>query len=481
MVVGEVATGTDVAVIGGGPGGYVAAIRAAQLGLDVTLIERGAMGGVCLNVGCIPSKALISASDSYHRLKDEANRGIMVDGARVDFGRMQEWKDKVVKRLAQGVEQLCKANGITLVQGSARFTGSHTLQVEREHDTETYSFKHAIIATGSRPAEIPGFAFDHENVLSSTDALALNEIPERLVVIGGGYIGLELGTVYAKLGTKVTVLEMMDALLPGTDSELVQVVARQARRLGIDVHLKARAGGWRQDGDELMVTVDIDTGDDDDDESLEIACDRILLSVGRLPNSESLGLDSAGVETNERGHIIVDDRRRTSQSHILAVGDVAGEPMLAHKAMKEGIVAAEVIAGEPAAFDPVAIPAVIFTDPEIAYVGMSEAEARNSGYDVAVGKIPFQALGRALTTGQTNGFAKLIGDADTGLLLGAQIVGPEASDLISEASLALEMGARLEDVAMTIHPHPTLGESMMEAAEAALGRAIHIPPPRKQS
>jgi len=471
MVVGEVATETEVLVIGGGPGGYVAAIRAAQLGKDVTLVERDRLGGVCLNVGCIPSKALIDAAKSYHRLATrEAERGIEVEGLRLNFSRLQEWKQSVVRRLTSGVEQLLKGNGVTVVRGKATFTGPHQVLVENPGGgNEVYRFKHCILATGSRPVELPGFAFDGERVLDSSDALALDELPARLVVIGGGYIGLELGTAFAKLGSEVTVLELTEQLLPGTDPELVQVVARRLRQLGVKVHTRARALGWEEAPDGA-VTVRFEQ----DGREQAVTADRILVSVGRRPNTDGIGLELAGVEVDEGGRVQVDERLRTRQPHIYAIGDIAPGPMLAHKASKEGIVAAEVIAGLPAAADYVAVPAPIFTDPEIATVGLTEEQAREQGYDPVVGRFPYAANGRALTLGERDGFVKIVADRESRVVLGVGIVGPEASDLIAEAALAIEMGATVEDLALTIHAHPTLSEAVMEAAEASLGHAIHV-------
>ena len=510
MVVGEVATETDVLVIGGGPGGYVAAIRAAQLGKDVTLVEKDRLGGVCLNVGCIPSKALIDAAKAYHRLAREAERGIVVEGARLDFGRLQGWKQSVVQRLTSGVEQLLKGHGVTVVKGRATFTGPNQVRVENPGGgNEVYRFQHCIVATGSRPVELPGFGFDGVRILDSSDALALDHLPLRLVVIGGGYIGLELGTAFAKLGSAVTVLELADQLLPGTDPELVQVVARRLRQLGVKVHTGVRVLGWEEEpgGEGVRVvfrpeprgegaapgavgegpgarSIGAGTGGSggagaagagsSGSEEQAVVADAVLVSVGRRPNTDGLGLERAGVELDERGRVRVDAQRRTRQRHIFAIGDIVPGPMLAHKASREGIVAAEVIAGLPAAADYVAVPAPIFTDPEIATVGLTEEQARQQGYDPVVGRFPYTANGRALTLGERDGFVKLVADRESKVVLGAGIVGPEASDLIAELALAIEMGATLEDLALTIHAHPTLSEAVMEAAEAGLGHAIHV-------
>lgn len=475
MVVGEIATGTDVLVVGAGPGGYVAAIRAAQLGKDVTLVERDELGGVCLNVGCIPSKALIYAAYLYDKIKHAEQFGISAKEVQIDLERLQAWKESVVKKLTGGVKQLCEGNGVNILKGKATFISPKKCLVEGEHGTQTIEFKDCIIATGSVPMTIPGFEVDGEVVIDSTGALALRKLPQSLIVIGGGYIGLELGMVYAKLGTHVMIVEMLENLLPGTDPELTRFVVRKAKELKMEVHLKSQAKWLKKSkaGAELMVQTP------DGEKKLE--AEKILVSVGRKPNTPAdLGLDKLGVQPDPRGFLKADSQMRTSNPHVYAIGDVAGLPMLAHKASHEGIVAAEAICGLKSAADWRTVPAVIFTDPEIAYAGMSESEAQQAGYKTLIGKFPFAALGRALTLGETDGFIKIIADAETKVVLGVQIVGPEASTLISEAVLAIEMGATLEDLALSIHPHPTLPEGLMEAAEAALGRAIHILMPKRR-
>ena len=479
MVVGDIATGTDVLVIGAGPGGYVAAIRAGQLDLDVTLVEKDAYGGTCLNHGCIPSKAMITAADVAHDAGNAEEMGIHADPA-VDLSAMVDWKDKVVDQLTGGVEKLNKANGVNLIEGRAEFADENSVRVAHSGDgqgSETIEFEHAIVATGSRPIEIPGFSFDDEPVLDSRQALALDELPERMVVVGAGYIGMELSTVFAKLGTDVTVVEMLDSVLPGYESDLARPVEKRAEELGIDFHFGQTATGWQETGDGIRVSTEAveeeAAAEADGGATMEFDADKALVAVGRQPVTDTLGLDAAGVETNDDGFIETDDRARTNEDHIHAVGDVAGEPMLAHKGSKEGEVAAEVIAGEPAALDYQAVPAAVFTDPEIATVGYTEAEAEEKGFTPAVGEFPFRASGRALTTGDSEGFVRVVADEESGFLLGAQIVGPEASELIAEFGLAVEMGATLEDVAATIHTHPTLAEAVKEACENALGHAIH--------
>ncbi|UPV75759.1 dihydrolipoyl dehydrogenase [Halorussus limi] len=470
MVVGDISTGTDVLVIGAGPGGYVAAIRAGQLDLDVTLVEKDAYGGTCLNYGCIPSKAMITASDLAHEAGHAEEMGIYAD-PEVEMDEMVGWKDGVVDQLTGGVEKLAKANGVELMEGRAEFAGEDKARIVHGGEgqgSETVEFEHAIVSTGSRPIEVPGFDFGDDPVLDSRQALALDEVPESLVIVGAGYIGMELAGVFAKLGTDVTVVEMLDSVLPGYEDDLARPVKKKAEELGIDFHFGEAASGWEESGGGITVRTE-----NEDGEVSEFGAEKVLVAVGREPVTDTLELDNAGVETDEDGFIPTDDRARTNVEHIHAIGDVTGEPMLAHVASKEGQVAAEVIAGEPSALDYQAVPAAVFTDPEIGTVGMTEAEAEEQGFEPAVGEFPFNASGRALTTGHAEGFVRIVADEPSGFLLGAQIVGPEASELIAEMGLAIEMGATLEDVAATIHTHPTLSEAVMEAAENALGHAIH--------
>ncbi|WP_265109204.1 dihydrolipoyl dehydrogenase [Halosolutus halophilus] len=483
MVVGDVTTGTDVLVVGAGPAGYVAAIRAGQLDLDVTLVEKDAYGGTCLNHGCIPSKALITATDVAHEAGNAEEMGIHADPA-VDLAKMVDWKDGVVDQLTGGVEKLCKANGVNLLEGTATFDGENTARISHSGEgqgSESIEFEHAIVATGSRPIEIPGFDYGDEPVLDSKQALALDSVPDSLVVVGAGYIGMELASVFAKLGTDVTVIEMLDGILPGYDDDLKRPVKQRANDIGIEFHFGYTASTWYDHGDGIRVEAEpaeqaaTDGGQAEavEAEALDLDAEKVLVAVGREPVSDTLDLDAVGVETDDRGFIETDSRARTNVDHVFAVGDVAGEPMLAHKGSMEGQVAAEVIAGEPAAIDYQAMPAAIFTDPEIGTVGMTESEAEEAGFETIVGTFPFRASGRALTTGETDGFVKIVADESEGYVLGAQIVGPEASELIAELGLAIELGATVEDVASTVHTHPTLSESVMEAAENALGHAIH--------
>jgi dihydrolipoamide dehydrogenase len=470
MVVGDVTTGTEVLVIGAGPGGYVAAIRAAQRDLDVTLVERDAYGGVCLNRGCIPSKAYITATGVAHDAATAEEMGVYADPA-VDLATMREWKEGVVDRLTGGVEKLCKANGVSLLEGTAKFVDSETVRVEHDGEgqgAETVSFEYCIVATGSRPVTIPGFDFADEPILDSAALLDLDSVPDRLVVVGAGYIGMELSTVFAELGSDVTVVEMLDDVLPGYEDDVARVVRKRAESTGVDFHFGEGATGWRDAADGGVVV----TTETADGAEATYGADRVLVAVGREPITDTLDAEEAGLEPTDDGFFETDERCETGVDGIYAVGDVAGEPMLAHTASAEGVVAAEAIAGEPAAFDTRAVPAAVFTDPEIATVGLTEAEAEDEGFDPVVGEMPFNASGRALTVGETEGFVRIVASAD-GFVLGAQIVGPEASELIAEPTLAIEMGATLEDVAATIHTHPTLSEAVMEAAENALGQAIH--------
>jgi dihydrolipoamide dehydrogenase len=470
MVVGDIATGTEVLVVGGGPGGYVAAIRAGQLDLDVTLVEADAYGGTCLNEGCIPSKALIHVTGLAHEVENAEGMGLHAR-ADIDVQGMVEWKDGVVEQLTDGVEKLCKANGVSLVSGRAEFSDAHTARIVHEGEgqgSESIEFEHAVVATGSRPIELPGFEFDGERILSSSDLLSIESVPESVLVVGGGYIGMELSTVLAKLGSNVTVVEMLDDILPGYGDDITRTVRKRAEALGIEFNFGEAAQEWTETAAAARVRTETDDG-----ETSEYTAERVLVAVGRQPASDTCNVEAAGLDPNDRGVLETDDATRTDVEHIHAVGDVAGEPMLAHKAYAEGHVAAEVIAGEPARLDQQAIPAAVFTDPEIGTVGLSAEEAEAEGFDPIVGEMPMSASGRALTLGADEGFVRIIADSDTEFVLGARIVGPDASELIAEVGLAIEMGARLEDMTATIHTHPTLSEAVTEAAANARGSAIH--------
>lgn len=434
-----------------------------------------ALGGECLHHGCIPSKALLTATHLQEQISAAQTMGIRVQGVSVDPIAMNQWKDDILVQLAKGLDQLAARRGIEIVHGHATFTGSRRLRIS-DGGAGTLTFEQAIIATGSRPIHLPGIEIDGERIMTSREALQLRSIPERLLVIGGGYIGLELGSVYARLGSRVAVVELTEQLLPGVDRDLVQVVQQALRKRGVELHLRTKVTGLQRQGQHVTVSLAQEGGP-----TSALEADHVLVAVGRRPNTDELGLEQTRVKLDARGFIQVDAQRRTADGRIYAVGDITGEPMLAHKAAREGKVAAEVIAGEPAAFDNLTVPAVVFTDPEIALCGLSEQQATAAGYTVQVGKFPFRALGRALTLNATDGFVKVIADADRGVVLGVRMVGSNVSDLISEAVLAIEMGAQLEDVAASIHPHPTLSEALAEAAEVALQRAIHLYHPRAKT
>ncbi|MBD2847943.1 dihydrolipoyl dehydrogenase [Paenibacillus sp. IB182496] len=467
MVVGDASLDIDTLVIGAGPGGYAAAIRAAQLGQKVLCVDKGNVGGVCLNVGCIPSKALISAAHQYESVSHGADIGIEAEGVKLDFGKVQSFKDGVVKKLTGGVAALLKANKVEYFNGEVMFISDTEARVFNDQESPRYRFKNCIIATGSRPIELKPFPYGGR-ILSSTGALALQEVPKSLVVIGGGYIGIELGQMYAKFGAKVTVIEGLDSILAGFDPELTKLVDKKLRGQGVDIVTGAQAKSAEQTDDEVTITYSVDG------EEKQITADYLLVTVGRKPNTDGdLGLDLIDLKMTDRGLIEVDDQCRTSIPNIYAIGDIVPGPALAHKATYEAKVAAEAIAGQPSKVDYKCIPLVVFSDPECASVGYSEQEAKDKGHKVTVGRFPFNINGRALSLNATDGFVKIVSDADSGLVLGAQIAGLEASNMIAELGLAIEMGATVEDIALTIHAHPTLGEIPMEAAEVALGHPIH--------
>ena len=458
----------EALVIGAGPGGYVAGIRLGQLKKKALVVERDKPGGICLNVGCIPSKALINAAKYYDKFRHGAEIGILADNIRLDMAKLQSWKGEVVGKLTGGVRQLLKANGCDYRTGVARLTSRNTVELQEKDGKVTIQADNIVLATGSRPIEIPGSKFDGQRVVDSTGALDFASVPERFLVVGGGYIGIEIGTLYAKLGSKVTVVEALPAILPGTDPELAQVVARKLKKLGVEVITGAKAISWTEKGGKAAVTLELTGGRD---ATLEV--DKVLVAVGRRPNSEGLGLEEVGVKI-ERGFVPTDKRMRTNVPGIYAIGDLVGQPMLAHKASREGEVVAEVIAGHKSEMDVRTIPAVIFSDPEIASAGITAEEAEKKGRKIKIGKFPFVALGRAIANADTDGFVKVIIDADSKEVLGIHVVGNGASDVIAEAALAIEMGALADDISLTIHAHPTLPEAIMEAAKASLGEAIHI-------
>ncbi|MGE3175778.1 MAG: dihydrolipoyl dehydrogenase, partial [Planctomycetota bacterium] len=449
----------DVLVIGAGPAGYVCAIRCAQLGLKTAVVERENVGGVCLNVGCIPSKALIAAAKLVHKIQTADLMGIRAKYEGLDVKALVAWKAGIVDKLTSGVGGLLKNHKIDLHQGAAKVTGKTKVEVKGKDGTRTIEARHIVVATGSTPIEIPGFPFDGESVWSSTHALAPTEIPKRMIVIGGGYIGLELGLVYHKLGTEVRVLEFMDRVLPGMEAELSKEMGRSLKKKKIEVHLKTKATGFEKTKKGLEVTAEVDG------KKQTFECDVVLSCVGRKPNGKGLGLEEQGVKVDDKGFVTVDHRRATNVPSIYAIGDVAGQPMLAHKGSHEGLVAAAAIAGDKgAAYDPACIPAVIFTDPEIASVGLSAEEAKAQGFEPVEGKFPFGASGRAMSLNETEGWVKVVGDAKTDKLLGVHMIGPEVTELVAEAALAIETGATVNDLAQTIHAHPTLPEAIMEAA-----------------
>lgn len=460
----------EAIVIGAGPGGYPAAIRLGQLGVKTLVVEKEYMGGVCLNWGCIPSKALIAAANTYADLSNLSTMGITVEGAKLDVGKLQDWKAGIIKKLTSGVAGLVKSNGADTVMGTARFVGPKTIEVTKnDGGKETFqATKGIVIATGARVVQLPNLPYDGEVVISAREAVSLREAPKRMLVVGGGVIGLELGMVYMKLGTEVTIVELTPDLLPGVDRDLVRVVEKHLKKGGARVLTETKASNVEIGGGVAKVTLEGKGGS----ETLEF--DKVLVSVGFKPNTDGLGLTEVGVKLDERGHVKVNERLETSVKGIYAIGDVSGAPYLAHKATHEGEICAEVIAGHNAAIDYRAMPAAIFTEPEIATVGMTETQAERDGRKVKIGKFPFAASGRALAVDSTDGFVKTIVDAEDHQVLGVAIVGPEASDLISEASLAIEMGAFAEDVTLTIHPHPTLGETVMESFKHAIGEAVHV-------
>lgn len=457
----------DAVVVGAGPGGYPCAIRLAQLGKKVAIIEKEYMGGVCLNVGCIPSKALIKAASTFEKMQKSDGMGFKVKGVDVDFKGLQEWKQSVVSKLTGGVSQLLKGNKVEIFKGEASFVSKNELSVKSSEGAVSLTADHIVIAVGSSPIELPAFKFDEKNVLSSTGALNIDKPVGSVVVVGAGYIGLEIGTYLAKLGTNVTMLEQAPRLLSSYDPDVGKVIERNLKKRNVNVIAHASAKSVKEKGGMMHLDVEVEG------KMQTLQAEKILVTVGRRPNPMP-GIEKTGVLV-DRGFIKVNDRLQTNVPGIYAIGDVAGQPMLAHKATKEGLVVADVIAGKKGAkYDVKAMPAVIFCEPEVATVGLSETEAKAKGITTFVGSFPFGALGKAIAMGETEGFTKLIGDKKTGRLIGAVIVGPDASTMIAEMALAIEVGLQVEDIALTVHAHPTLGEATMEAAEVALGHAIHM-------
>lgn len=468
----------QLAVVGGGPGGYAAAFLAADLGLSVALIDpEPNPGGVCVYRGCIPSKALLHVAKLVDESRHAKAWGVEFAEPRIDLGKLREFKNSVVARLTNGTGQLAKFRKVQHIQGLAEIAGPHTLRVRTATgEPEPLQFEHAILATGSTPAIPPMLKVDDPRIMDSTGALDLPDIPKSLLVVGGGYIGLELGSVYATLGSAVTVVEMTSGLLPGADRDLVDILAKRIAGRMKSVLLNTRVVQLKPEAKGVRVVFD---GEGVKDAGREQVFDRVLVSVGRRPNSKIPGLDSTRVRVDERGFIVVDEQRRTDEPSIFAIGDVVGEPMLAHKASHEGRVAVEVIAGENVAFEPRAIPAVVFTDPEIAWCGLTEAQAQKEGRKVTVAKFPWGASGRAITLDRMDGLTKLVLDPATERLLGVGLVGTGAGELIAEAVLAIEMGATATDLRLSIHPHPTLTETLMESAEVFFGQATHVYRPKR--
>lgn len=471
MVMGEFTERVDVLIIGGGPGGYAAAFRAADLGLEVTLVEMDKrLGGVCLLRGCIPSKSLLHVAELLHDARNADEMGVTFESQKIDLDKMRNWKNGVIDRLTQGLSHLCEKRHVQLFKGRVRFEDSNTVQLlDSDADISHIEFKHAVIATGSSPIPLPGTEFKKGGrIISSTGALDLVDIPDRLLVVGGGYVGAELGSVYASLGSKVTLAEMADRMMPGTDEELVDILADALTGIFDAIYYNTTVKEIEETDKEVRVMFEGDI------EKTEQTFDRVLVAIGRRPNSQDLGLENTDVEVDDKGYIQVDEKLRTADKNIYAIGDVVGGAMLAHKAMYEGKTAAEVIAGKPAAFDARAIPAVVYTFPQLAWCGLTEKEAKEQGREIKIGRFPWSASGRAASMGFRKGLTKMVLDAETGQVLGVGIVGPQAGEMISEGVLAVEMGALAEDVALTIHPHPTLSETEQEAAEAFLGSSTHI-------
>ncbi|MDB5903932.1 MAG: Dihydrolipoyl dehydrogenase [Betaproteobacteria bacterium] len=468
----------EIVVLGAGPGGYTAAFRAADLGKKTVLIERyPSLGGVCLNVGCIPSKALLHVARVISEAEEVGHSGISFGKPKIDIDKLREWKAGVVSKLTKGLSGLAKQRKVQVVTGRGEFASANTIRVETAEGPKVVAFDHCIIAAGSSVARIPGFPYDDKRIFDSTGALELPEIPKRLLVIGGGIIGLEMATVYDALGSKVTVVELMDSLIPGADKDIVKVLARRIEKRYEKILLKTKVTKIEPQKDGLKVTFERPT--EQDRAPQPQVYDYILMAVGRRPNGRDIKAEAAGVNVNERGYIPVDKQLRTNVPHIYAIGDVCGEPMLAHKATHEGKTAAEVIAGHKVYFDARTIPSVAYTDPEIAWMGLTETQAQAQGVEYEKAVFPWAASGRALATGRDDGMTKILIDKTTRQILGAGIVGVNAGELIAEAVLALEMGADIEDIALTVHPHPTLSETLFFAAEIAEGSITDLYMPKR--
>lgn len=460
---------TDLVVVGAGPGGYAAAFYAADLGKKVTLIERDPkLGGVCLNRGCIPSKALLFAAHTITGAKESAQRGITFAAPQIELAKLRAWKDSIIAKLSGGITQLATKRGVTVIHGRGCFEGSNTLRVETEAGSQVISFQHAIVAVGSRPALPRAFDLGNPRVMTSTEALEMEEIPEKLLIVGGGYIGLELGTVYAALGSKITVIETLDNILLGADADLTRPVAAYARKHFSEIRVKAKVINMSTSGMQIKVI------SEHEGQPKEELYDRVLVSVGRTPNNENLGLENTKAKLDEKGFLVVNEKQQTADPAIYAIGDIAGGVLLAHKASREARTAVEIITGKATSADKAVIPAVVFTDPEVAWCGLTEAEAKAKNIPHTVAKFPWGASGRALTFDRTDGMTKLLIDPATERVLGVGIVGHGAGELIAEGVLAVEMGATAKDLSLCVHPHPTLSETLMESAEVFYGHATHV-------
>jgi dihydrolipoamide dehydrogenase len=475
MVMGELSQETEVLVIGGGPGGYAAAFRAADLGLDVTLVDIARRpGGVCLFRGCIPSKTYLHLAELISDAGKAPAMGLTFGPPEIDLEGVRKFKERVVDRLAEGLVSLSDRRGIQRVRGRAVFEGSGSVRLH-ESEVSHIKFRQAILAPGSHPIPFPGVAFKKDGrILNSTGALEMSDVPETLLVLGGGYVGLEIGSVYAALGSRVSLVELGDRLLPGIDIDLVKPLQKRLTAAFESIRLNTRVTALEEQADRVAVTLE------SNGEASSASFDKVLVAIGRRPNTRNLGLENTGVKVDENGFVIADERQRTADPRILAVGDVIGGMMLAHKASYEGKIAAEVIAGKPAAFDARAVPAVVYTDPQIAYCGLTEEQARKQSKTIDVQRFPWRHSGRAVSMDAAEGLTKIITDPDTGRILGVGISGRDSEALISEGVLAVEMGALAEDMALSIHPHPTLSETEMEAAEIFMGRATHILPTKKK-
>ena len=465
----------DILVIGSGPGGYAAAFRAADLGRKVIIVDKDpTLGGVCLNRGCIPSKTLLHIAKVLEETESLKKMGVSFAKPKIDINTVRDWKNKIIKQLSGGIAQMAKARKVETIEGVATFISDKEIKVERKSDKENITFDHCIIAVGSSSSRIPGIPFDNKNVLTSKTALDIEKIPKNLLVIGGGYIGLEMGTVFNALGADVSIAEFLPNLLPGADPDLVKPLARKLKKHFDEIHLSTKIVDVKPSKPNgLIVTME------KDGETTTKKFEQVLVSVGRKPNTKTIGLENTTIKTNTKGFIEVDKQQKTNVKNIYAIGDIAGDPMLAHKATHEGKVAAEVICGLPAAFDAKAIPAVIFTDPEIAWVGITESEAKEKSIPYEKGEFPWAASGKSLAIGRNEGKTKIIFDPITKRTIGVGIVGPNAGDLISEGALAIEMGADAEDISLTVHPHPTLGETFANAAEVFEGTVTDLYIPKK--